>query len=195
MERKIMKQKILAKTLCGALVLGAIAPAFAANDITITRPNRASANMASNMYFGAHLANAQYKEADDSSAAFSLFGGYHLNEVLAIDLAYSDFGEAEKSGDKTEATAFSLGILGKVPVRTGLIFFGKLGLASWDADVSTGSLSDSDSGTDVYFGIGVDYDISGTSAVRFGLDRYTLSGSDNSDEDITSFSIGIIFKP
>ena len=195
MEQNVMKQKILARTLCGVLVLGAAAPALAANDITISRPHRMSSSMASNMYFGVYLANAQYKEADDSSAAFSLFGGYHLNEVLAIDVAYTDFGEAEKNSIKTEATAFSLGILGKVPVRTDLTFFGKVGLASWDADVSSGSLSDSDSGTDVYFGIGADYDIGGTSAVRFGVDRYTLNGSDNSDEDITSFSIGFIFKP
>lgn len=188
-----MKQKILARTLCGVLVLGAAAPALAANDITISRPHRMSSSMASNMYFGAHLANAQYKEADDSSTAYSFFGGYHLNEVLAIDAAYTDFGKAENNSAKIEATAFSLGILGKVPVKTGLTFFGKVGLASWNADISPGSSSES--GTDVYFGIGADYDISGTSAVRFGLDRYTLSGNNNSDEDITSFSVGFIFKP
>jgi len=186
-----MKQKILARTLCGALVLGITAPAFAANDITISMPHRMSSNMSSNMYLGAYLGNAQYKEIDDSSAAFSLFGGYHLNEVLAIDVAYIDFGEAEKSGTKVEATAFSLGILGKGPVRTDLTLFGKVGLASWDIDVSPGSLSDY--GTDVYFGIGADYDISGNSAVRFGLDRYALNG--DFDEDITVFSIGFIFKP
>ena len=186
-----MKQKILPKILCTTLILGTAAPVLAANDITISRPHHTSSGMTSNMYFGAHLANAQYKEVDDSSAAFSLFGGYHLNEVLAIDVAYTNFGEAEKGGIKAEATAISLGILGKVPVKTDLTLFGKVGLAAWDIDVSPGSFSDS--GTDVYFGIGADYDISGTSAIRFGLDLYALNG--DVDEDITSFSIGFIFKP
>ncbi len=186
-----MKQQILPKILCTALILGTAAPVLAANDITISKPHRTSSSMSSNMYFGAHLANAQYKEMDDSSAAFSLFGGYNLNEVIAIDAAYTNFGEAEKAGTKLEATAISLGILGKVPVKTDLTLFGKVGLAAWDVDASSPFGSSSDSGTDVYFGIGADYDISGTSAIRFGLDLYTLDG----DEDITSVSVGFIFKP
>lgn len=186
-----MKQKTLTKNIVGAFALcitSAIAtPALSAGDITISTPHRMPGNMASNLYFGAQLANASYKETDDSSAAFGLFGGYHLNEVLAIEAAYNDFGEAEKGGVKVEASALSLGMVGKLPVRTDFTLFGKVGLAAWDIDVSPGTFSDS--GTDVYFGIGADYDIGGTSAVRFGIDTYAMD-----DEDITSFSIGFMYK-
>ena len=189
-----MKQKTLAKNLGGIFALcitSAIAtPALAAGDITISTPHRMSSGMASNLYFGAQLANASYKEIDDSSAAFGLFGGYHLNEVLAIEAAYNDFGEAEKSGSKAKASALSLGMVGKLPIKTDFTLFGKVGLAAWDVDVSPGSFSDA--GTDVYFGIGADYDISGTAAVRFGIDKYTMNG--DLDEDITSFSIGFMYK-
>lgn len=186
-----MKQKILITSLCGSLALSAAAPILAAGDITVSTPHRMPGSMASNLYFGAQLANASYKEADDSSAAFGLFGGFHLNEVLAVEAAYNDFGEAKKGGTKAEASAFSLGMVGKLPIKTDLTLFGKVGLSAWDIDISPGSSSDS--GTDVYFGIGADYDISGTAAVRFGADRYSMNG--DIDEDITSFSIGFIFKP
>ena len=189
-----MKQKTLAKTLGGVAALcitSAIAtPTFAAGDITISTPHRMSSGMSSNLYFGVQLANASYKEIDDSSAAFGLFGGFHLNEVLSIEAAYNDFGKAEKGGAKEEASALSLGMVGKLPIKTDFTLFGKVGLAAWDIDASPGSLSDS--GTDVYFGIGADYDISGTAAVRFGIDQYTMGG--DFDEDITSFAIGFIYK-
>lgn len=190
-----MKQLKITTTLvgtCALCVASAIAtPAFAAGDITISTPHRMPGSMASNLYFGAQLANANYKEADDSSAAFGLFGGYHLNEVLAVEAAYNDFGKAEKGSAKAEASAFSLGMVGKLPIKTDLTLFGKVGLSNWNIDFSPASSSDS--GTDVFFGIGADYDISGSSAVRFGVDRYAMNG--DVDEKITAFSIGFIFKP
>lgn len=184
-----MNQKVLSTILAGTCALCITTPAFAADDITISKPHRMSSNMASNFYAGAQLAYASYKEVDDNSAAFGLFGGFHLNEVLAVEAAYNDFGEAEKGGVKAEASAFSLGLMGKLPLKTDLTLFGRVGLAAWDIDLSPGS----DSGTDVYFGIGADYDISGTAAVRFGIDAYSLNG--DIDEDITAFAIGFIFKP
>jgi len=191
-----MKQNTRLKTLVGTCALcltsAIAAPTFAAGDIIVSTPHRMSGNMASSLYFGAQLANASYKEADDSSAAIGLFGGYHLNEVLAVEAAYNDFGKAEKSGVKEEASAFSLGMLGKLPVKTDLTLFGKVGLSAWNNDIST--VSSSDSGTDVYFGIGADYDIGGRSAVRFGIDRYKMGG-DAVDESITSFSIGFMYRP
>ena len=143
-----MKQKILITSLCGSLALSAAAPILAAGDITVSTPHRMPGSMASNLYFGAQLANASYKETDDSSAAFGLFGGYHLNAVLAVEAAYNDFGEAKKSGIKADASAFSLGMVGKLPIKTDLTLFGKVGLSAWDIDISPGSASDS--GTDVY---------------------------------------------
>jgi len=186
-----MRTKTAIATLYGALALSAAAPAFSANDITISRPHSMSSNMLSNIYLGVQLGNASYSELNDSGPSYGFFGGVHLNEVLALDIAYNGFGEAEDAGVKLDASAFSLGILGKLRIRTDLTVFGKVGLAAWDADGKPGATSDS--GTDVYFGAGVDYDINGNSAVRFGIDRYTLDG-DTINEDITTVSVGFVFK-
>lgn len=193
MKHNIFTNK-LTKNLCGIFVLSLglafTAPAFAAGDITVSTPHRTSSNMASNLYLGVQLANANYDKVDDSSAAFGVFGGYHLNEIIAVEAAYNDFGTAEGSSSDAEVTAFSLGMLVKVPAKTDLTFFGKVGLSMWDIEASPGSFSDS--GNDVYFGVGAGYDISGPAAVRFGIDAYTIEG--DVDEDITVFSIGLTYE-
>lgn len=197
-----MKQLFTAGILGGAVCLGIFADtttAWAADDITVSRPHRASTNLSSNFYVGANLGYSRYQEIDDSAAAYGLFGGYHINEVLAIDVGWTDLGEASDSGDKAESSLFQLGMLGKVPVRTDLTLYGRIGLAMWDYDFKRDPFSDSDSNTDAFIGFGADYSISGQSAVRFGVDFYSmkldLAGGAPDKENVSEFSIGILFRP
>jgi len=179
-----------------ALSFASIAPLYAASDIMITRPH--SASMSSNVYLGANLGNAKYDKASDSSASFGIFGGIHINEILAIDLGWADLGEVTSTASKTEVSVLQVGLLGKFPVKTGLSMFGKVGLARWTYDFSSTALSGSDDDINVYFGLGVDYHISGHSAVRFGADFYnvkpTISNVTLPKENISLFSIGYIFN-
>lgn len=193
-------QHALSKTFpafaLGALSLFSLAPAHAASDIMISRPH--SANMASNIYLGANLGNARYDKANDSSAAFGIFGGIHINEILAVDLGWADLGEASSGTSKVEISVLQVGLLGKFPLKTSLSMFGKVGLARWTYDLSTPADSSSDDNIDVYFGLGVDYHISGHSAVRFGADFYnmkpTISNVSLPKENVSLFSIGYIFN-
>lgn len=192
-----MKTPTLAVSLCGVLAFGANAPAYAADDIMISRPHSNSANL----YVGGSIGNAQYSEIDDNSASLSLFGGYHINEVLAVEGGWSSLGEAESKGSKADVSALSLGVMGKVALKTDLTLFGKAGLARWDFDFSSTSpaLSDSDSDIDPYFGLGLDYSITGNTSVRFDWNRYsmepTIDGTTLDTENINNFSVGIIFRP
>ncbi len=182
----------------GALSLFAIAPVNAASDIIVSRPNSMSSNMASNIYLGVGLGNANYDEVNDSSAAFSLFGGIHINEVLAIDLGWTDLGEATQGTSKAEVSVLQVGLLGKMPVNTDLALFAKVGLARWTYDSSTPTDSGSDDDIDAYFGVGVDYHINGRSTMRFDATFYslkpTISNVNLPTENISLFSIGYLFK-
>lgn len=202
-----MKHKTICRKshmTCGALALGALSlfgsvSAHAASDIIVTRSQNMSSGMSSNIYIGANLGNAVYDKADDSSAAFGVFGGLHLNEVLAIDVAWVNLGEASEGTYKTEVSVLQAALLGKLPVSTDFSLFGKVGLARWKYDLSSTSLSGSDDDIAVYFGFGADYHISGRSAVRFGADFYnmkpTISNFTRTKENISLFSIGYIFQP
>lgn len=194
-----MKQFVTAGILSGAICIGVIAdagtPVMAADDITISRPHRMGTNTSSNFYVGANLGYSKYQEIDDSAAAFGLFGGYHINEILAIDVSWTDLGEASDSSATADTSLIQLGMLGKVPVRTDLTLFGRVGLAMWNYDLSE-PFSDSDNDTDAFIGFGADYSINGRSAVRFGLDFYSMKPDFLSErENISEFSIGIMFNP
>ena len=197
-----MKPEILchkSRMACGVLALGSLSlfnsvSAYAANDIIVSRPH----SMSSNVYLGVSLGNAKYDEFDDSSAALGLFGGFHINEVLAVDFGWADLGEASQETAKAEVSVLQVALLGKLPVSTDFSLFGKVGLARWEYDLNTTSLSGSDDDINVYFGIGADYHISGRSAVRFSADFYnmkpTISNMTFTKENISLFSIGYSFQ-
>ncbi|NOX91596.1 MAG: porin family protein [Gammaproteobacteria bacterium] len=188
---------------CGVLALGALSlfssmSAYAADDIIVTRPHSMSSNMSSNMYIGVNLGNAMYDEFNDSSASLGIFGGFHINDVLAVDFGWADLGEASQGTDKADVSVLQVALLGKLHVSTDLSLFGKVGLARWTYDLSTTSFSGSDDDINVYFGVGADYHISGQSAVRFNADFYnikpTISSVTLTEENISLFSIGYIFQ-
>lgn len=193
------------RTACGVLALGALSffssiSAYAADDIIITRPHSMSSNMSSNIYIGANLGNAMYDKANDSSAALGIFGGFHINEALAIDLGWVNLGETSEGTYKAKVNVLQVALLGKLRANTNFSLFGKVGLARWTYDLSTPSFSGSDDDINVYFGIGADYHISGRSALRFGADFYnikptiSLSNVTPAEENISLFSIGYIFQ-
>jgi hypothetical protein len=198
-ESPTMNRTRLTTALCSALALSAVVPAYAADDITISRPHRMASSLSSKLYFGASLGYANYKEVDDSSAAYGLFGGYHINEVLAVDVGWSSLGEATENSVSADVSVFHLGLLGKIPMRTDLTLFGKLGLANWDYDLSGTTPSGSDSDVDAFIGLGADYNINGQSAVRFGLDLYSMKPTIGNvtlpKERISVFSVGFSFSP
>ena len=177
----------------------ALAPAHAASDIMVTRAHGAASGMSSGVYLGASLGNASYEEANDSAAGFNVYGGFPINEILAVELGWASFGEASQGTDTARASALQIGLLGKLPVSVDLSLFGKVGLARWKFELDTSALSGSNEDIDVYFGAGADYHVSGRSAVRFSADFYsmkpTIANVPMNRESISLFSIGFLFKP
>lgn len=180
------------------LLLMSIAPVYAANDIMVTRPHSASSTMSSKFYLGVNVGSAVYDEVDDSGAAFALFGGHHINEVLALEFAWVDVGEASKDTVKVEVSTLQAGLIGRVPISNNLALFGEVGLARWEFDMQSSGSSGSDDDIDVYFGFGGDYLINSRSTIRFKANFYTMkptiSNVDRPEEKITLISIGYIFK-
>ena len=103
----------------------------------------------------------------DGDTAFKLFGGFRFLNFLAVEAGYVDLGDptdviASIEGDELEVQiglkgwdAFAVGLLPLGPVD----LFAKVGVVSWDADIvavlDDVIDSDSDSGTDAAYGIGV----------------------------------------
>jgi OmpA-OmpF porin, OOP family len=141
---------------------------------------------------------------DDKDTAWKIFGGYHINRNIALELGYANLGEITITGGgvnvTAESTAWDLVGIGIFPINNQFSVFGKLGLYRGTVDVSSnvgGSGDDSTNG--LTFGLGVRYDFTRNLGLRAEWQRYgeleAPSGSALTGEsDIDVLSIGIVYS-
>jgi OOP family OmpA-OmpF porin len=159
-------------------MLGAAAMSVSAGAIAQQQP-------ASGWYVGADIGQLDLEDADKDTA-FRFLGGYQINRTFAAELGY---GMLYDKGD-VEVTAWELVGLAKMPIGTNFSVFGKLGFAMWEAEQRNvpffGTIKDD--GTDLTFGIGLQYDVSRNLGVRAQWQRYDV------DADADLLSIGLIYR-
>ena len=146
---------------------------------------------------------------DEKDTSWKIFGGYQFNKNFALEFGYANLGEATASGSvppfgtasvKFETMAFDLVAVGSLPIADRFSIYGKIGLyrADTDADVSVsglGSTTESDSNTDLTFGVGVRYDFTRNLGVRAEWQRYSdVSAGDFGESDIDVISVGVIWR-
>ena len=131
---------------------------------------------------------------DDEDTGFKFFGGYELNENIAIEGSYTDYGELSASAGATsvtlEATAFAIAGKGTIPLNDRFSLFAKLGFAFWDAEASAiGFGSVDDDGTDLTYGFGAEVALSDTIGFRGEWERLDADG-----DDVDLLSISAVLK-
>jgi OOP family OmpA-OmpF porin len=149
----------------------------------------------------ASLGFTSSSSTDDSDTGWKLFAGYKFMPYLAVEGSYTDLGKASASSVITapvsgsanveaEASTWAISALGIWPVAPRFELYGRLGFHFWDADVSgsgtAGSVSESDDGTDLLYGVGANFDITPQLGVRGEWERYELD-----DSDVDLWSIGL----
>lgn len=168
-----------------------------------------SETTASGMYVGATYgkgkANLEFDEPainnffDDSTTTMSLFIGKDLNETFAVEGFYANHGESKINVPADPYTATIKGTTMGLAVKAGTNFsddirgFVKLGYHSWKSEANEndgGVLATyKDDGTDLLYGIGIEYKLSETTAVVAGYDRFNYD-----NENIIDMSIGIKYR-
>lgn len=192
------------KVVLSVLLLSSVAPVMAEN------------NFSSELLLGtAHqdLLNNGFATSDNDMS-FGARGAYSLNKNFSVEAAYQNYGEADYTytnifGDninnKLSSTAINFGIKGILPLNNDVSLNARVGVSFWDAEITetnasfTGVTFQSDDGNDLYYGIGVQYQID--SHVFLGLE-YTMikkmsisneGGSTDFDVENTSLSLGYNF--
>jgi OmpA-OmpF porin, OOP family len=162
-------------------------------------------------YFGIGLGQSKDKDfcsnfasgvsCDDKDTGIKLFGGYQFNPNGAIELGYVDLGKAKASvpGQSAEAKAhgFDLGFVGTLPINDQFAVLARVGLFFWKAELSvTGVGSDSASGNDLTYGLGVKYDVSRNVSVRFEWQQFKDVGDNNStgQSDVDLLFASMVFR-
>ena len=131
---------------------------------------------------------------DEDSAPYKIMGGYIFDMPvvdIAIEVAYNDFGTQD--GDvltvpaEIDATGYSAFVVGGVDFG---IFgvFAKAGMAAWDADLDIGGLTDSESGTDPSYGLGMRLTFSSAEA-RLEYEVFDFDGV-----DVDMVSLGLLWR-
>lgn len=124
-----------------------------------------------------------------TSTAYSLFGGYSFSEFFAGELAYVDFGSADRdAGGSVKGYAVSLDAVGSLPLGRDYALFAKLGLAETKVEPGVGGSQTKDDWT---YGLGAQYNANRNVGVRLGYDNYRV-GSDTRDSAL--WSLGVLFK-
>ncbi len=163
---------------------------------------------------------------DDEATAWRVFAGYRLNKHVAVETGYTGFGKFSYSGNysydnpgtlpdfsgsfagKAEPKIWTLGALAILPLGSQFELFGKLGAAFWEMETTEtmattvgsesqrSSRSASKTGSSLNVGLGLQYSLSNSLALRLEWERFddvgekTLTG----ETDIDLLTLGVAYR-
>jgi OOP family OmpA-OmpF porin len=153
---------------------------------------------------------------DDSDTSYNLFAGYTFMPNISGELGYIDLGKYNISASGTvigtpvsvsgdfKAKGWTVSVVGTLPIQPNFLVLGRLGLFQWDGDLSisaasgatTVSGSESASGTDPLFGVGLQWNVTNKFSVRGEWTRYKNIGDQNTtgQSDIDNLSLNALYN-
>ena len=142
-------------------------------------------------------ATAVETDSDDGQFSGGVFVGYQVNPYVGVEASYNYLGEAEFDiattgptgalSDDVSIHAFSLDVVGTVPINDMFSVFGRVGVFYWSADQeatftvpvgATGTFGEDDDGTDFKFGVGAAYKFNDAYSMRVEYQRFELSDAE-----------------
>ncbi len=132
---------------------------------------------------------------DENATGFRLAAGYQFIPWLAVDLGYVDFGTFEATATDqfgtpitavASAKGLELGLVGRVPLGDRFALTAKLEQVWWDSHVDIGGQSESEDGSGLTYGVGVDWALNDMFVVTGAWQKYDLS-----DADVDLLSLGL----
>jgi OOP family OmpA-OmpF porin len=151
---------------------------------------------------------------DESDTGYKIFGGYKFDNIWSAEIQYADFGKASLKGNNgdrftfegaqyqftannsevsVKAKSFGAAIVAGYDVSSVVRPYAKLGLHRWDSDSSVtsnvGNASISDSGTDPFYGIGIQFSITDQLAARVEAEHYKYDS-----EKAQLISVGLMYR-
>ena len=190
-----MATKITIRLILLVLAMVNVTPVFSAvaDDIQVTRTTKKAPV---NFFVGVAPGNASYDKANNSDVGLSIFAGIMPWRSLGFEIAYEYLGEPSvgNTSSVTKTSLFRGGLIARYQLNSGQLgsrvsIFGQTGLAMWDSETTSGINSISDSGVDIYYGLGSTVMLGGDSYLRIAVDFYSIDSVPN-DDDITFISVG-----
>ncbi len=134
--------------------------------------------------------NAAGVDIDNEDTGFAVGAGYRYGTGLGGEVSYVNFGDYGLTGTplNIEATTFAFAGTYSYSLFRNVNIMGKLGVHLWEVDIPVGSISISDDGTDLLYGVNLGYRFSKRLGTFVGYDIYELD-----DEDVSYLHGGVRF--
>jgi OOP family OmpA-OmpF porin len=146
--------------------------------------------------------------SDDKDNGLKIFAGNQINKNAAVEFGYIDLGKGKFSvsgpgvggSGGWETTGFNIALVGTLPVDNSFGLLGRIGIFRWDVDFNVsglgGSASESATGADLTYGLGVKYDFNKTTGMRAEWERFKDVGDENKtgQADLDLLSVSLVFK-
>ena len=152
-------------------------------------------------YVGANAGQSKFRGAcsslfdcDRKDSAGKVYFGGNFNNLLGLELGYTDFGRMRSFGGDTEAKATNISVTAGVPIGDRFSVFAKGGAAYGRTDVSASPSSFVSTGRTsewgTTWGAGASFNITRSIAARVDWDRYKLDFA-GGDRDVDMLSAGL----
>jgi hypothetical protein len=208
--RVLVLSAVLIALVLPQSVLAGETPWFAGGSFGISDSHVDKAEL--NRKLAASGYDALVSGVDDTSSAYRLFVGRSLGDSLGIEAGYLDLGEVELTieGRYTDVADFVDSVRLVHPFSAeGFYVAGnynwyfysdwsllvRAGIYSWDSDYRTTSTGgsatarDGRNGTDLFYGIGGQYDMTSSWSVQALWERFDLDG-----HDVDYFNAGVMYR-
>lgn len=164
-------------------------------------------------YLGAGLGpssmeiKAFYPSLGDSiiqdGTAYKAFGGFRFLKFLAIEAGYTDLGSpqglernVQEHPERVEVAVngWNAFVVGIIPVSNGVDIFGKIGMMSWETDITSVQdneiyYAESYSGTDTAYGIGAGFWVGMGFAIRGEVEWFKIGDF----ETVAAYTANVTF--
>lgn len=147
----------------------------------------ADADVKDTGYIGIGFGSVDYGDESnsdfDNSTGFELMIGKEISRNLSFELSYIDFGKADGGATPVlhlEADALTAGALLRGKIGKTADVFLKLGMFSWDSEITqdgTG-VTASDDGIDIFYGLGVMVKTTDNISIGARYNSYDFNGND-----------------
>lgn len=145
-----------------------------------------------------NLPGATGVSSDGYKASGKIFGGYDIDQTWGVEAGYTDFGKSKASytlngvPGTAESDGHSFYVAGKAtaPITDQFSIFGKVGAARNKSSLSSTNAvyNTSDSKTELYAGVGAQYNLNQKVALTAEYERYGKSKDFGAKADV--FTIG-----
>jgi opacity protein-like surface antigen len=136
----------------------------------------------------------RFFDCDTRDTGFKVYAGGRMNEVLGLEVGYTDFGRIRASGGETKAWAIPVTLTAGTPLGSRFGVFGKIGglFARTDVTADGQELFErgNKNGWGWTYGAGATFAVTPTVDIRADFDRYKLDFVGGS-RDVDMLSAGV----